>query len=223
MNEELSFKDCTPVEVESISGLLKCLEQPRSLNQLRTAFLLLLRFHYASAANYPDDLEALKCLVYDPDNPGDTTLSVEFSHVFDPNKTDNFPGVFVDKTDLRLNRHSMGNLAGFSFDTSREDSSHIASMRINITHVAKEAAVASDLAESTMVLLVGMEPVLRDRLGLLELRVEGVNQGQKAKDQPDRYHRDVVSVVASYEYAASVTLESHRIKKFAVAFKPEFC
>jgi len=204
----------TPTETQLQSELAACLEFPETMTRYRRFFLLMLQSHFNHSDNQPFILPTLECLHYDRDE-NNRTLNVGLSHDFDPDNTETFPGVYIKQGRMTFAKHSLGNDNGESADKGEEDKGYLAKGLFEISHVAPDESIASDLAESTLIFLTAFAHPFARLLGLMGLEVNGMVPGNEIRPAPDKYHEYVVSLQLTWSWGVTLFYESHRIKKFS--------
>ncbi len=200
----------TKHEVETTEEILRCLRGPVRASMFRRLLLLFLRGHYSSPANYMDYTH-LGCFHWSPNN--DSTLAVEYSHgEEDDLKPDDYPGIFVGFATLNYEQIALGNFAGFTEDRSGRELVKGTTAMFKISHVAKTAEDALDLAEMTAIVLTAMARPLAGRAGATGFEVSGLGNPTRKKASPDSYYTVAATVQIQYSMAATLSIESHRIR-----------
>jgi hypothetical protein len=215
-NSERLFKDGFGVhEVESVFDLMACMQGPLSNSAFRRIVMLMLRGHYSSNANYPEDLAHLRCFTWIPDGtPGmQGTLSVDFTHNFDDKHPDKVPGIFVGFGGANLRKIAIGDHHSHSDDRSQENLARGSKLGIRVHHIAKSLDDAMDLAEMSQLFLLAMSRVVRAATGAEGFEVLGYAEAVKNKlSSLETNYEVVLSVEISYTLAAALSEESHRIR-----------
>lgn len=207
--------DFLPHEIQTVHDLMRCMDGPPSNSTFRRIVMLMLRGHYASALNYPEDLAHLGCYIWKPrDAEGKSgTLNVDFTHVFDDKKPDNVPGIYVgfggqDSTKLGIGSHH-----SHSEDNATENFSRGGRLVLKVHHVTASDGDSYDLAEMSNLFLLAMARVVRSTTGAAGFEVAGYAAAVKSKLSSSENHYEVVlSVEISYTLSAALHEETHRIR-----------
>ncbi len=202
-------------EVLTVHELMACMTGPMSNSAFRRVVMLMLRGHYSTALNYPEDLKHLACYFWRPkDDAGkEGTLTVDFSYNFDDKKPDRIPGIYVGFGGCNLKKLGMGNHHSHSEDRSTENLAKGSLLTISVHHVFKSLDDACDMAEMSQLFLLAMSKVIQNATGAEGFEVKGFAQAVKNKLSSDiRNYEVVLSVEISYTLAAALSEESHRIR-----------
>jgi hypothetical protein len=216
--EEL-YRKFTKHEVDTVADLLSCLKGTPTNSAFRRIAMLLLRGHYASPQNYADDFEHLRCYFWAPDG-GAGTLAVDFTHNFDDNNPDNFPGIFVGFSSVAVAKLAIGNEAGFNDDNSAMLLSKGARLVLDIHHVTRNLDCI-ELAEMSMDMFSALSPMLRERTGAMAYEVAGYGEVKKIGESPDRYYDVVLKIEISYNHSVALNTESHRVRRISIGLTSE--
>ena len=210
MSEEL-LANFTRSEVEATEDLLRCLDGPPTADTFRRMLLLFLRGHYSSVDNYMG-FDHLGCWTWDSD-PAKRSLEVEFTHQDDDRNPDAYPGVYVGFADVNYERLGVGgNYAGSTNDLAGTHAAKETVANYVISHVARKASDAFDLAELTARVLTAMGPVLARNGGATGFEVLGMRQPSGKKPSPKTHYTVATPVQIKYTLAVTRSLESHRIR-----------
>jgi hypothetical protein len=196
-----------------------CLEKPLSSVALRRIFTSLLKVHWGDAHNFGEYEETLGCLVYD-DDPAASKLTILPAYVFDAEKTENFPGIFVG-LGINYKKTSLDNFAGQGEDLSDTYYSTLANVAMTISHVHRSADLAFSMAESTTAFLLGLRKPIMNRIGLMEMEPRGLSEAQPIQSKPERFFEVDLTINLTFNLGMTVNLESHRLKKFASYLTPQ--
>lgn len=208
----------TKSEVETTEELLACLRGPVTTDSFRRLLLLFLRGHYSSADNYMG-FDHLSCFTWSPEK--DSTLAVEFTHRDDDQKPGAYPGIYVGFSQTGFEKVAVGNHAGSTQDRAGRHVAKEAEVNFSISHVAKRASDAYDLAELTALALTAMAAPLARNAGATRFEVQGMAPPERKKPSPDNYYTVATAVQIHYTMAVTRTIESHRIRRIALMLQPE--
>ena len=136
----------TKHEVETAEEILACLKGPATSDKFRRLLLLFLRGHYSSPDNYMG-FDHLDCYFWTPGD--DTKLEIEFTHNDDDRNPDAYPGIYVGFGGGDINKIAIANRSGHSQDLAASLMAKESVVTFDISHVAKKASDAYDLAELT--------------------------------------------------------------------------
>lgn len=214
-NAQLLKDDFGVHEVVNVYDLMSCVNGPLSNSTFRRIVMLMLRGHYSSSANYPEDLTHLGCYIWQPEDTAgkEGTLTVDFTHVFDDKKPDRVPGIFVGFGGVSLRKISMGDHHSHSEDRATENLARGTKLVIKVHHIAKSLDDAHDLAEMSQLFLLAMSRVVRFSTGAEGFEVQGYAEAVKNKLSNLATNYEVVlSIEISYTLAAALSEESHRIR-----------
>lgn len=214
-NAQLLKDDFGAHEVVNVYDLMSCMSGPLSNSSFRRIVMLMLRGHYSSPLNYPEDLAHLGCYVWRPvDAAGkEGTLTVDFTHVFDDKKPDRVPGIFVGFGGVSLRKLALGDHHSHSEDRATENLTRGTKLTIKVHHIAKSLDDAHDLAEMSQLFLLAMSRVIRFATGAEGFEVQGYAESVKNKLSNLATNYEVVlSIEISYTLAAALSEESHRIR-----------
>jgi hypothetical protein len=204
------ISEFTKNEVETAEGILACLKGPVTTDSFRRLLLLFLRGHYSSADNYMS-FDHLGCYTWAPDSS--STLTVDFTHRDDDQKPDSYPGVYVGFSQTAFNKIAIGNYAGSTQDTAGTHLAKQSVVNFDISHVAKKASDAYDLAEMTAMVLTAMAAPLARNAGAIGFEVSGLALPQRKKPSPDNYYTVATAVEITYIMSVTRSIESHRIRR----------
>lgn len=215
-NKDLLLKDgFSAHEVESVYDLMACMQGPLSNSVFRRIVMLMLRGHYSSSANFPEDLMHLRCYTWAPSTATSKagTLAVDFTHNFDDKHPDKVPGVFVGFGGSTLRKLAIGDHHSHSDDRAVENLARGNEIEIRVHHIAKSLDDAMDLAEMSQLFLLAMSRVVRAATGAVGFDVNGYAEAVKNKlSSLETNYEVVLSVKISYTLAAALSEESHRIR-----------
>lgn len=207
-------------EVENVYDLMACMHGPMSNSAFRRIVMLMLRGHYSSNLNYPEDLSHLNCYVWAPEGDTDhrSTLHVDFTHNFDDRFPDRIPGVFVGFGGVTLRKIAVGDHHSHSPDRSAENLSRGCQLTMRVHHIAKSLDDAMDLAEMSQMFLLAMSRVIKFATGAQAFEVMGYAEAVKRKlSSLETNYEVVLSVEISYTLAVTLSEESHRIRAISGA------
>lgn len=213
MSEQL-INDFESHEVATAEELLECMHRPPSAAKFRRTVMLLLRGHYSHPDNYGDEYAHLRCFRYAPDKS--STLHVGFTHLPQDENPDNYPGIYVGFGGVQLTQLAIGNVAGYTDDSSGTHLAKQADLTLVINHVAKEAGDAYELADMSAMILTAMGTPVAMKSGASSFEVEGYAEPKKEVPSPDRYYTVAMTVKISYTHAVTRSVESHRIRRIAI-------
>lgn len=206
-------------EVETAEDILRCLHGPVTTESFRRLLLLFLRGHYASAANYAGmGFDHLGCYTWSPE--ATSTLSIEYTHNDDDQRPDNYPGIFVGFSKADFTKLAIGNFSGHTQDTAGTHMAKEAVVDFTISHIAKKASDAYDLAELTALVLTAMADPLARNAGATGFEVTGMAPPVRKKPAPDSYYTVATNVRITYTMAVTRNLESHRIRRILLLLPP---
>lgn len=206
-------------EVETAEEILACLKGPVTTDSFRRLLLLFIRGHYSSSDNYMG-FDHLKCFTWSPDKK-DSTLTIEYTHREDDQKPGAYPGIFVGFSQTAYNQVAIGNHAGHTQDRSGRHVSKESVANFAISHVAKRASDAYDLAEMTSLALTAMADPLARNAGATGFEVSGMSIPQRKKPSPDDYYTVATAVQIHYIMAVTRSLESHRLRRISLLLQPD--
>ena len=201
-------------EVETAESLLACQKEPATTDLFRRMLLLFLRGHYSSPSNYLE-MDQLACYVWTPDSKT-STLVVDYTHGIDDRKPDNYPGVYIGFGQTAFEKLVLGNFAGNTQDMSGRHVAKESVANFEISHVAKRASDAYDLAELTSQVLTAMAEPLCRNVGATGFEVMGMALPKEKKPSPDKYYTVATAVQIKYIMAVTRTIESHRIRRITM-------
>lgn len=213
ITEDQLIDDFSPQEVKITRELLACQELPPLPSTLRRAILLTLRGHYSSAANYGESYQHLKCYTYSEDGP--SSLHVGYTHQNDDSKPDNTPGIYIGFGQLSYDKGGFGNFAGLTDDRAGTHLSKLATMTLDIRHIANSADDTYDLAEMTATVLQALAQPIIMKMNAMGLEVTSVGQPEKKNPAPLRDYAVVTTVKISYTSSVTRSVESHRLRRIA--------
>lgn len=193
---------------------------------LRRIFLILTQLHYSDARNYGAMAEQFQDFVWRRSLPGQngenpkSKLSIELDYVFDPKKTDQFPGIFVGTGDIDYRQEVLDNKAGYTDDRSGSRNVYTGATTIILRH----ASLTPDEALALADLSYGYYTGIRDMLMLeMKLKSFAINKlttphffNIDGADKADkRYYADLIMSL-SFNASWITFTESHRIKKITL-------
>lgn len=203
-------------EVENVYDLMSCLQGPISNSVMKRAIMLMLRGHYSSGDNYPQDLEHLRCYTWKPSR--DSTLAVDFTHNFDDKHPDKVPGIFVGFAGVSLRKIGIGDHHSYTDDRAGEHLVRSSKLGIRIHHITNSIDDSYDLAEMSQLFMLAMSRVLRESTGAEGFEVMGYAEATKNKLSSQTSNYEVVlSLEITYTLAATLSEESHRIRSISAA------
>lgn len=206
-----------------LSKLLHCMDEPLNGANLRTIFLLLTRAHFSDPANHGYLEETIGCFKYDDDDKL-STLPVELSYVYDPEKTSPIPAVYVGMDQgMQFRRTDMDDKSATFSDNSGFESAKLAVTSLSIIHLARTMDQALLLAESSAAFYMGIRESLKLQLGLSSFDVLSLSPAALAGKAPERYFRVDLQCALAFNFVVSVNIESHRLKKFAISLEEQPC
>lgn len=215
---ELLRCNFSPHEITTVYDLMRCMAGPPTNSSFRRIIMLMLRGHYASALNYPEDLAHLSCYIWQPtDAAGKAgTLNVDFTHVFDDKTPDHVPGIYVgfggqDSTKLGIGSHH-----SHSEDNATENFARGGRLVLKVHHITTSDGDSYDLAEMSNLFLLAMARVIRHTTGAAGFEVLGYAEAVKSKLSSSANHYEVVlSLEISYTLGAALSEETHRVRQIS--------
>jgi hypothetical protein len=214
-NAQLLKDDFGAHEVVNVYDLMSCMDGPLSNSTFRRIVMLMLRGHYSSPANFPEDLAHLRCYIWQPEDAAgkEGRLAVDFTHMFDDNRPDRLPGIYVGFGGVALRKLSLGDHHSHSEDRATENLARGTKLVIKVHHITKSLDDSHDLAEMSQLFLLAMSRVVRFTTGAEGFEVQGYSEAVKNKLSNLATHYEVVlSIEISYTLAAALSEESHRIR-----------
>lgn len=205
--------DISKEEIQIVKDLNACLCGPVTIRSIRRLHVRLLQYHHHDVANYPEQYEHLQCLKYNPEDPANSTLTVANDNIFDPSKTDQFPGVFVGVEGLATEKNIIGNDLGATEDNAGEHLAKITTFQLGIKHVMQNESQLLELAEMNMALLLAQAPNIRERMGLRAYEPLGFGKPKIIEAAPNRYFETTILININYSLSVTAFTESHRLKK----------
>ena len=205
-----------PYEKENFSELMCCLKLPLTGALVRRIFMLLLRAHYSSGSNYPQEYEHLKCMVWDPD-PIKSTLTVDVLNKFVDTAPDAFPGIYTGVTSNQSSTTVIGGYAGANDDGSRQIVASECVVGVRIAHVSRNEADALDMADMSMTFLKAMAPFIADDMQASAIRINGYAAANKKPTQSDRFYAVDLSASVTYNHRVATILQGHRIAAIQIS------
>ena len=210
-NPKISFANKCPLDAFAT--------MPLGVTNLRRIFLLLTRLHYSDSKNYGVMEDQLKDFVWSKD-PAKSKLFVGLDYVFDPNKTDQFPGIFVGVGDLDFKQEVIDNREGFTDDRSGEHGVLKGATMLIIRHASLTPDEALALADLSFGYYTGIRSMLMQRMKLKAFTINKLSTPRffnvDGADKADKkYYADLLMGI-SYDAAWTTFTQSHRIKKITL-------
>lgn len=204
-----------------LARLMHCMDRPLDGANLRSIFLLLTRAHFSDPANHGYLEDTIGCFKYS-DDPKESTLSVQLSYNYDPEKSSPIPAVYVGMDQgTKFGKLDMDNQSAQFADRSGKEYSKLATAGISFIHLARSMDQALLLAESSAAFFMGIRESLKLQLGLSSFDVLSLSPPALVQKDPERYFRVDLQCALSFNFVVSVNIESHRLKKFAIKLQEE--
>jgi hypothetical protein len=208
--------------ISSIGALEAFAGIPLGPTNLRRIFLLLTQLHYSDSKNYGPMEEQLKDFVWHKDKPGEakSKLFVGLDYVFDPTKTDQFPGIFVGIGDIQYKRVVINNLDSYTNDRAGSKNILQGGTTVILRHTSLTPDEALAMAELSFQFYTGVREMLMKRMNLVAFDVSQIStprffdlDGKELADK--RYSADLILGIA-FDASWITLTESHRLKKITL-------
>lgn len=204
--------DFTKHEVLTADELLACATGPATASGFRRALMLLLRAHFASAANYGPWYQHLACYTWAPGHAG--TLEVDFApRVTNDQRTEDVPSVLVGFGKVDLSRMVVGDVHHLSDDMAAKVLIKDAGIALNVLITAKNPADAYDMAEMIASMILALAVPMMMNMGARAIDVTGWGEPEKEMPSPNRYYTVAMNVQIVYNFLARLMEESHRVRQ----------
>ena len=192
-------------------------DKPVNSVALRRAFLILARLHWGYPGNHGDYTEMLKGLEYAGDKKG-RSLKVDLFDLFKGEDRESYPAIFVGFRDgIRFNKVAVDNMSGQTDALDGQQYSRGAKTNMVLSHYHRNSDTALMMAESTAFFLEGVRPYIMRNLCLSSMDVDGLVGPVRVHASAETVFKVDVFVGLSFNTAMTVTIESHRIKKWSAA------
>ena len=212
------YEDLQPYETANYSELLNCLKMPLTGTIVRRIFLLLLRAHYSSGENYPQEYAHLRCMVWSPDEIA-STLTLDVTNHYDDTQPDQYPGIYVGVGGNSSATTVLGGYAGASDDTSRQEFVSQDVLTVTMSHLARNDGDATDMADMSMTFLKAMAPFFAPDMQASSVRINGYEDAKKKMVGSDRFYAVDLSATVTYNRRVATILEGHRIAAIQISTK----
>ena len=189
---------------------------------MRRIFLLMMRLHYSDAGNYGSYADDLSGLIWHERD--DSPLLVDLLHVYNWDRPSPRPALYVGFDSYDFKSSGINSDSGENEDGSQEYKTKIVSTNLILRHVAAGADVCQLMAENSVSFLEGTRPFLLNRLrnsGLLKFDASKIGEVQLREKSPDRHFTVDAICPLAFNFVITTNIESHRIKKFALALRPK--
>jgi len=191
-------------------------DKPLNSVALRRAFLILARLHWGHASNHGDYAEMLKGLLY-AGGP-ERTLKVDLFDLFKGEDREDYPAIFVGFRDgLRYSKVALDNMSGQTAALDGQSYTRVAKANMTLSHYHANSDTALIMAESTSSFLEGVRPQTMRNMGLALMEVDSLAGPSRVHSSAETVFKVDIFVGLSFNTAMTVTIESHRIKKWSAA------
>jgi hypothetical protein len=193
---------------------------------LRRIFLLLTQLHFSDPKNYGAMEDELKNFVWNKDKTK-SKLFIDLDYVYDPAKSDQFPGIYVGVGDIDFKKVLMGNHESYTPDNAGSKNILHGLTTIIIRHASLSPDEALALADLSFGYYTGIRELLMERMKLKEFSIQKLStprffhiDGTEKADK--KYVADLIMNLA-YDATWTTFRESHRIKKITFGQLTDHC
>lgn len=193
-------------------------DRPWTLVNIRQIFTSALQVHWMDPQHHLSTIgtDDLSCLRYVEDEQGvrpSERLAVAPTHTLDEHRP--VQGVYLGTPGgLQLKKLALDNYAGHNQDLSGTSFAHAAQASLQITHVHPSADMALLMATSTSVFLYALRQHLKDHPDFMGFEPQGQTDALLLEKEGTPYYKVDIGYQFMFNYRASVTLESHRLKTY---------
>ena len=187
-------------------------QAPLVPSSLRRFFLLMLRGHWSSAANFGPTLEdSLSCLTWNPD-PNERQIDIELAGTTVTGGRQYT--IWVSIGNFKFRQLSFGKRSDdFESDNATERYVVACSCQLLIRHDAPAVDTAFDMAWTTFCFLLGFNEVIVNALGEgASFTPEVLGEPKLEEQSPKSRFRVDVGARLDINLAVATTVESHRLK-----------
>lgn len=203
--------------VDFLAQLHSYFEKPVNSVALRRVFLILARLHWGHQSNHGDYTEFLQGLLYAGD-PATRTVKVDLFDLFKGEDREEYPAIFVGFRDgVRFSKLAVDNMSRQTAPLDGQTYSKGAKTTMVLSHYHRSSDTALAMGESTAFFLEGVRPQVMANLGLTSMEVDGLIGPVRVHAAAELTFKVDVFVGLSFNTAMTVTIESHRIKKWSAA------
>jgi len=193
--------------------------KPWTLVNIRQLFTMALQTHWMHPEHHQSTIGTtdLACLRYAPDSDKEIILSERLTiaptHTID--ETRPTQGVYIGVPGgIQFKKLVTDNLAGTSIDTSEEIFAHQATVGLLFSHLHSNADTALLMMQSTSVFLYALRKHLKQHPNFLGMDPGQASDARLIEKASEPMYRVDLSYSFSFNYQASVSLESHRLKTY---------
>lgn len=195
-------------------------QAPLDLVRLRKIFLLHAQGHYSDSEHYGIFSGALKDLIYLPDNPENSKLSVALAHTYNPKNAYARPAVYVRIRGAEFGVGAVGNHMGTSFDGSTRFNYQPTTSHFSLVCVHSDADIATMLAETGLTFFQGVRRAIMENFGIQQMDPVKLGEPEFENKTPERYFQVDLTYKLQYGLVTETLTEGHRIKKIGIQVNP---
>jgi len=181
--------------------------------QLRRVFLLLSRACFNSKDAYDLTSELKDPEIVYNDKASKRTIDVELDFLYDPEKVNEEPCVYVGLGDISFERKGVGDVSGISEDNSTYYYACESSVPLFLRHVSASPDMSYLLANHSLLFYLAMKRLLLSNIpGLGDIKLQTMSKVNINQVEQKRSFRTDVTFILSVIFSWASTSEDHRIK-----------
>jgi hypothetical protein len=209
----------SPSEQIVYAEAMACLCETTDIATLRTLFLLLIQAHWSHKDNFGPHINNLGCLVFtrEPDSP----IVIRLTDDFKPDEAFSKPSIYVHIDQMAFQKLTQDNRDGFSPDLGTVYRSWRTLSTLTVSHYHSSEDIAFKMADNSMYFLLGIRESIMQKLPLPMFEPQSVGPAQKTERNPDVCFRVDSKINFNGNYNISTSIESHRLKQFAISVAPK--
>jgi len=181
--------------------------------QLRRIFLLITRECFSSEDMYDMDEELRDPAVVYDESPKKRKVDVELDYLYDAEKVDEVPTVYVGIGDIKFQRKVVGDMHSVSKDNSTKYYANQSDTNLHLRHVSTSPDMSLLLANHTAGFYLAMKNLLLSNIpGMGDFRLDSISSVKLVQAEKARVFRTDVIFGMTTMFSWTTDREDHTLK-----------
>lgn len=195
-------------------------DQPWDPVVLRKLFTSALQVHWENPEHHLSTIgsDDLGCVKYTEDTTDGTLPSeaINVAPLFTYDEKKPFRGVYVGIGDMQVQKIALDSYGGHNYDNSAHTTTTVGTVGITLKHVHSSPDTVTLMASSTQVFLHALREHLKGAPDFLSMDPSVFSTARQIEKTSERYFEVDLSWQLRFTYRVAISLESHRLKKYAM-------